>query len=75
MSGWHLVHVEEREGERIVGHVRRGGKAKQASRVTMGKRGLGCTRRRREAAVKRLDEEEEWEVRGYARSWSLGFRV
>jgi len=28
----------------------------------MGKRGLGCTRRRREAAVKRLDEEEEWEV-------------
>ena len=29
---------------------------------SMGKRGLGCTRRRREAAVARLDEEEEWEV-------------
>ena len=39
-------------------------RVEQRARATMGKRGLGCTRRRREAAVKRLDEEEEWEVRG-----------
>jgi len=42
-------------------------RVEQRARSTMGKRGLGCTRRRREAAVKRLDEEEEWEVRGGAR--------
>jgi hypothetical protein len=29
---------------------------------SMGKRGLGCTKRRREAAVSRLDEDEQWEV-------------
>ena len=29
---------------------------------SMGKRGLGCTRRRARAADKRLDEEEEWEA-------------
>ena len=62
-----------------MGHVRRGGKVKQASRVAMGKRGLGCTRRRREAAVKRLDEEEDWEVSEEGvlalGVWGLGFRV